>query len=439
MTKHLLGLRAENYKRIELVNVEFPPDGGVVAIMGENEAGKSSLLDALESTIAGRRAAKSVQPIHRGADSARVVARFDDIVVTRTFKPSGTAIEVRGAEDGRRIDRAEDLLSALYSHVALDPLAFSRLNDADQVATLLPLIGFDPRPLDEEFRDTYDRRTLKNREVRDLEGQVAAQPDPDRTLPTEEISVADLAAKIREATEQNTRAADHNRTLEAYRGFLVDEEAQIVQIEEALAEARRKVENRRKGIETLEAQSEEFTIVDTTDLEAQIASAEDTNRAIRAQSDRVALADRLKTAREEAAALSISLEEIEARKQAALADARMPVPGLGIDTALDALTLDGIPFSQASTGVKIRTGTAIAIALNPDLRLIIIRDASLLDEGNRAVIDELAQEHGFLVLMEIADTSAPVGVVIEEGMVREVRPSAPEKSDAKSAPASTEE
>ena len=69
----------------------------------------------------------------------------------------------------------------------------------------------------------------------------------------------------------------------------------------------------------------------------------------------------------------------------------------------------------------IRTGVAIAMALNPNLRLIIIRDASLLDAGNRKVIDDIAKANDFLVLMELADENAPVGVVIEQGTVREVR------------------
>ena len=78
-------------------------------------------------------------------------------------------------------------------------------------------------------------------------------------------------------------------------------------------------------------------------------------------------------------------------------------------------------FSQASTGAQIRTGTAIAMALNPDLRVIVIRDASLLDAGNRETIDALAKANDFLVLMEIADTAGPVGIVIEDGAVAEVR------------------
>lgn len=97
----------------------------------------------------------------------------------------------------------------------------------------------------------------------------------------------------------------------------------------------------------------------------------------------------------------------------------MPVPGLTIDEG--EVYLEGTPFSQTSPGGMLRTGTAIAMALNPDLRAIIIRDGSLLDADNRAVIDELAKANDFHVLMEVVDENAPVGVVFEDGAIADTK------------------
>lgn len=421
MTSNLLGLRAENYKRLELVEVAFPAEGGVVAIMGENEAGKTSLLDAIETTISGRKMPKAVKPVHDGADSSRIVATFDDIVVTRTFKADGaTAIKVAAA-DGRRIDRAEELLNRLYSHVALDPLAFSRLSDAEQVATLLPMIGFDPAPLDAARQEAYDLRTVKNREVAALQARLDAYPAAYPGLPDDEISATDLAAELEKALDHNQNRRVQESTI---RGLATSSEGadNLVEVKRReLAEAEAAAV---KAHEVLEAAAQAFAKidpeVDVEPLRAKIAAASETNDRIRDRRDRTRVASELAEAKQAAADLTARVEKAAADKEAALAAARMPVPGLSIDDE-GVLTLNGIPFSQASTGVKIRTGTAVAMALNPDLRLIIIRDASLLDAGNRAVIDELAKANGFLVLMEIADESSPVGVVIEDGAVREVR------------------
>lgn len=421
MTTNLLGLRAENFKRLTLVDVQFDPAGGVVAIMGANEAGKSSLLDALEVSIAGRKGPKIEQPVHTGAESSRIVATFDDIVVTRTYKTNGdTKIEVKAA-DGRRVSNAEELLRALYSHVALDPLAFSRLTDKEQVDTLLPLIGFDPKPLDKERDDTFELRTVVNRDVKAFEARLAVLPDADPKLPAEEISVALVSDKIVAADRANAAREQLVLSLAAGRERRDALLREIDLLEARLVGARAEVETGTTEIDEGVQLLADTPVHDVGALQIEVAEAEATNRRIRGEKARAEVAAQLAASESHAAELTAKLADIKARKEAALGAAKMPVPGLSIDDETGVLTLAGVPFSQASTGVKIRTGTAIAMTLNPDLRLIVIRDASLLDTGNRSVIDELAKANGFTVLMEIADESMPVGVVIEEGTVREVR------------------
>lgn len=414
MTTNLLSLRAENFKRLTLADVQFDPTGGVVAIMGQNEAGKSSLLDALEVAIAGRKGPKIEAPVHTGADSSRIVATFDDIVVTRTYKPNGdTKIEVKAA-DGRRVSNAEELLRSLYSHVALDPLAFSRLDDKTQVDTLLPLIGFDPVPLDKERDETFELRTVVNRDVKAFEARLAAMPDADPKLPADEISVTVLSDELVAAERTNARRY-------ALSSFLSDARARITRAHESIALLEQQIAEDEAAIRSTTTEYDETPEKDVDGIRQQIVDAEGANQRIRAQKARTEVDQQLTDSQTHADELTRKLADIKDRKEAALAAAKMPVPGLSIDDESGVLTLAGVPFSQASTGVKIRTGTAIAMALNPDLRLIVIRDASLLDAGNRSVIDELAKANGFTVLMEIADESMPVGVVIEEGTVREVR------------------
>jgi hypothetical protein len=60
---------------------------------------------------------------------------------------------------------------------------------------------------------------------------------------------------------------------------------------------------------------------------------------------------------------------------------------------------------------------AIAMASNPELRVIRIKDASLLDEDNFAIVKEMAQEKDYQVWMEIVGGNGEMGVYIEEGEV----------------------
>src|SRR3990167_8327172 len=95
--------------------------------------------------------------------------------------------------------------------------------------------------------------------------------------------------------------------------------------------------------------------------------------------------------------------------------AAMPVPGLGFGEG--SVTFDGVPFDQAETSAQIRVGVAIAMAANPKLRVIRIKEGSFLDQDNLALIAEMARAHDYKVWLERVDTSGKVGVVIDDGQV----------------------
>jgi predicted RNA-binding protein (virulence factor B family) len=59
------------------------------------------------------------------------------------------------------------------------------------------------------------------------------------------------------------------------------------------------------------------------------------------------------------------------------------------------------------------------MALNPELRVIRVLDASLLDEDNMAIIKEMAAEHDFQVWLEVVQNEPGMGVFIEDGKVKE--------------------
>ena len=80
--------------------------------------------------------------------------------------------------------------------------------------------------------------------------------------------------------------------------------------------------------------------------------------------------------------LSNDIQSIDVQKQEILSAAKLPAPGLSINES--GVTLNGIPFDQSALSEKLKTGVAIAMALNPEFRVIRITDASLLDPENMA-------------------------------------------------------
>lgn len=415
MTSKLLGLRVENYKRVELVEIAFDPAGGVVALMGENEAGKTSVIDALVSAIAGRKMPKVTKAVRGDADKATIIATFDDLVITRIFKANGTTQIILKTPEGRPVADPEETMRRLYSHVALDPLAFSRLNEADQIATLLGLIGFDPSQLDTEFDERFKQRTGEKARAKSLSNQLDAMPPARAGVPAEETPVAQLATEL-------DRQTQHNQLIQTGTTAVAQRQRTLDDARTTLAAATLAVENAKNAFDTETIVLGRLgEITDLTPIREQLNSVDELNAAVRSRKATAKLAGELKDATVLVSSSDARLVAIKAEKQAALAAVQMPVPGLKINLETNTLELHGEAFADASTGVKIRTGSAIAMALNPDLALIIIRDASLLDQGNRAVIDELAKANEFTVLCEFADTNSPTGVVLVDGFVAEVR------------------
>lgn len=102
-----------------------------------------------------------------------------------------------------------------------------------------------------------------------------------------------------------------------------------------------------------------------------------------------------------------------------MAQAEFPVDGLGFDDS--GVTYQGVPFAQASAAEQLRVSVAIAMALNPTVRVIRIADGSLLDSENVALIGEMAADRGYQVWLEtVRDAGADgPGIVIEDGQVAE--------------------
>ena len=102
-------------------------------------------------------------------------------------------------------------------------------------------------------------------------------------------------------------------------------------------------------------------------------------------------------------------------KAAAISLAKMPVAGLSLGDG--EVMLNELPFEQASDAERLKVSIAIAMAMNPKLRVIRIRDGSLLDENSMKAIAEMAHEGGYQFWVERVETSGKVGIVLEDGEV----------------------
>jgi len=403
----IIQLTAENVKRLRAV--EITPDGTVQVITGRNAQGKTSVLDAIWLALGGGAAAKStVKPIRDGEDHASVRLDLGDLVVTRTWTGDKTALTVAAA-DGAKYNSPQSVLDALIGRLSFDPIEFTQFTPAKQREALLTLVDlpFDPGALDAERTGVFGSRTEIGRTVRALEGQLAGLPAVPADTPNAEVTSADIFTELRAAQQVQVEyiaAASAAARAQSNR--------------EAAEEAVRSAQ-----IALIDAQAEEVAArqafkdrpipPNVEAIEARLRMVDLTNAAVRAKTEWARVVAELKAARMTYDAGTDELARIDLVKADGLAAAQFPIDGLGFDD--DGVTYQGLPFSQASSAEQIRVSLAIAIALNPKLRVIRILDGSLLDADNMALIEAMASASDYQVWMERVGDSDENAVIIEDG------------------------
>lgn len=472
MSMRITGLIAENFKRLVAVNIT--PAGNVVQITGKNANGKSSCLDAIEVALEGLDACPD-EPIRKGEKKSKIVVKLSgdrELVVTRHFarKEEGgyTSRLVLESPDGAQFPKAQTMLNELLGELGFDPLEFVHMRDDDQFNALRSFVpGVDFALIDSQNKGDYDRRTTVNRQAREAEA-AANQITVPADTPDEPVNIANLGTELEAANVLNadverrtanrararedvgtwrTRASETLAKLQPKLDQLEkDHKAKTLGYEQQIAALQRQLESEvvshgqalRNAETEIRTEADGFTkqadelqakidsaeqlpaVMDTTPIKAKLATAQAVNLDVERKRQKTAHLANAKKYEDESKAITEAMDARTAAKDAAIAAAKMPVPGLGF--AFDAkgngyVTLNGVPFSQASSAEKLRTSCAIAMAKNPKLRVCFIRDGSLLDEDGLGLIDQMAQENDFQVFLERVDSSGKVGFVIENGMV----------------------
>lgn len=401
----IIKLTASNVKRLRAV--EITPDGTLQVVTGRNGQGKTSVLDAIWLALGGGAAAReTLRPIRDGEDRASVTLDLGDLIVTRTWSGSKTALTVTNA-DGARYSSPQSMLDSLVGRLSFDPLAFTRLSAKAQRDALLELVdlGID---LDENARQRqalYDRRTELGRQGKSM-GDVPATDD---TLPSIEQSASDLIAQIRAA--ENLRRDGESARAQA--AALVSDRSriaeQIAELEARRDALDRRIESAAQAVRNLPA------VPDVSEMESQLAGVESLNAAIRANEQAKRAAARKDGLRAEYEDASAKIAALDKAKADALANAQLPVDGLGFDDS--GVTFNGVPFSQASSAEQIRVSLAMAMALNPELRVVRIIDGSLLDADSMQQVAAMAAAADYQVWVERVSDESAAAVVIEDGTV----------------------
>ena len=408
----IVRLEAQNIKRLQAV--EISPHGNMVVIGGANGAGKSSVLDSIEYALGGGRSLPA-EPIRRGASGARVVVETEDLVVTRTFtNKGGSYLKIEG-RDGQSLPSPQAILDRMVGTLTFDPLAFQRQAPKDQVTTLRALLGLDFTKLDAERAELYSQRTSANAHLRHLK-LAAESMTRHPAVPSEIIKTTDLMDQFRDGSERNARLAKAEEQIRSMKERLANKKAE-------LEDAQRHVDRLAQDVVTMTTQIRAHLVeisgmapIDLSVIREDIHAVEAVNEKVRANRAAQEAADAVRQQEVVALALSRKLDEIDEQKRSAISEAKFPIDELAFDG--DSVLLNGLPLDQASSAEQLRVSAAMGFSLNPGLRILLIRDGSLLDETSMALMAQMATAADGQIWIERVGDGKEATVLIEDGCVK---------------------
>lgn len=420
MSVKIAALEAENVKRIKAVALT-PSPTGLTIVGGNNNQGKTSVLDALAWALGGEK----FRPTAAVRDGALApphlkVILSNGVVVERKGKNSSlTVTDPTGQRSGQQ------LLNAFVEPLALDLPRFMQASDKDKADTLLNIIGVGDAltGLDREIKALYDRRTVIGQigaQKRHAAEELTEYPD----APSEPVSAIELIQQQQEILLHN---ADNQRKRmklaqleeqEKQLGRRVQELSQELEmVEHQLTAVQQDVQDATKTVAQLQDES-------TAELEQSIRNVEEINRQVSANLAKSKAQDEAERYAQEYTALT---EQIKAKRTARidlLNGADLPLAGLGVEDG--SLTYNGKHWQDMSGSDQLRVATAIVRRLNPDCGFVLLDKLEQMDLATLAEFGSWLQTEGLQAIATRVSTGGECQIIIEDGKVKDAEePPAP--------------
>lgn len=420
MTNGIISLTVENIKKIKAVTIR--PTGNVVEITGRNGQGKSTVLDAIWWALKGKDNIQTA-PIRNGEKSGKITLELQDYLIERTFRRNElgddytTKISVI-TKDRARMASPQAVLDGFTGMLGFDPLSFMRQTPKQQYDTLRGLckLDVDVEELDRQYKDLFARRTDVNRDVKTCEARLANMVIP-AGAPTERVDVAALVDKVEEINAANSAIAQQQRMRQTLLADNVRRGEEAQKLYARLAEIEKENKSAAEQIGAITDYLRDNKPQDSAFYSEKIKQAEQINSIMDLRDNRALEEKALRAAQSKADDLTSQMQALQEQKRAAIESAHLPVSGLEFGDG--ELLLNGVPLEQLSAAEQLKLSMDIAMAENPKLRVILLKDASLLDPQSTEYVRRRAEQEGYQVWEERVSAEGSVGFVIEDGELKQ--------------------
>ena len=415
----IIRLYSENVKRLRAV--EILPKSNIVEIAGNNAQGKSSILDSIVYALGGKESIPS-KPIREGQSKASIILETEEYIITRHWTSDEKSYLKVTTRDGLQATSPQTMLDGIVGKISFDPLEFTRMDSKAQDELLRDMVGLDTTDLEQQKASLYEMRTVVNREVKRLQVFRNELGNPRYDLPSEEISADSVMQEIDNMLERNKEKTSIQQELNTHKSYLIGLDKDIERYEDEIKKLQQKLEEFKSArlakatqVKQLEVKLSQTETEDTFALQGELKEIEEKNKLIRRNQQISTAQNQLDDKQMESNDYTQQINDIDVEIQRRIAESKFPLEGLSLGE--QGIEYNNIPIKQASQAEQIKISLAISAALNPTMRVVLIREGSLLDKQSMIAVRDWAIDKDYQVWVERVEPGSENAIIIEDGGV----------------------
>lgn len=411
MTVKINKLEIENVKRVKAVTIE-PTSNGLTILGGNNNQGKTSVLDAIAWALGGNKY-KPSKPARDGSMNPPTLRLelSNGLIVERKGKNSDLKVtDPSGQKAGQQ------LLDSFVEELALNLPKFIESSSKDKANTLLQIIGVGEKlwELDRKEERLYnERRTIG--QIADQKKKYAAEQPHFPEAPNELVSIADLIHEQQEILARNGENAKKRQNRENIVNSLHLSEARLKQLKEQLAQEEATHESLMSDYIAANKSIEDLVDESTDEIESSIANIEEINRKVRANLDKEKAEEDAKQYSSQYDNLTKQIQDVRDERTSLLDSADLPLPGLSVEDG--ELVFEGQKWDNMSGSQQLRVSTAIVRKLKPECGFVLLDKLEQMDIPTLTEFGKWLESEGLQAIATRVSNGEECQIIIEDGYV----------------------
>lgn len=413
MSVKINALELENVKRIKAVKID-PTQNGLTIIGGDNNQGKTSVLDSIAWALGGDKN-KPSNAAREGSTIPPVlkVTLSNGIIVERKGKNSSLKVtDPSGKKAG------QNLLNSFIEQLALDLPKFMNKTNKEKAEVLLNIIGVGDQlaVYQKQENELYQERLTVGR-IADQKAKFAKEQPFFEDAPKDLVSPQDLINQQQAILAQNGENQRKREKVTQYEYQVKTLTDEVARYEQMLNQKKEELNKATYDLSVAKTDALDLLDQSTDELEKNLAEIEETNRKVRANLDKEKAEEEAKGYKSQYDNLTNQIEDVRKQKYDLLNNADLPLPELSIED--NELTYKGKKWDSMSGSDQLRVSTAIVRKLNPDCGFVLLDKLEQMDLRTLTEFNTWLEQEGLQAIATRVSTGDECSVIIEDGYVKE--------------------